>query len=76
VARIAANLQTGVARLGCCITAYGPSMARLLNAARAIFDPPGIFKWEGLVWALDDAPSLAVPVSSLEEGDDNHLCYA
>ena len=24
------------------------AMARLLNAARAIFDPPGILKWEGL----------------------------
>jgi len=23
-------------------------MARLLNAARAILGPPGIFKWEGL----------------------------
>jgi len=25
-----------------------PPMARLLNTARAIFGPPGIFKWEGL----------------------------
>jgi len=23
-------------------------MARLFNAARAMFGPPGIFKWEGL----------------------------
>jgi len=44
VARLAAKQQTGVASLGCYITAHGPSMTRLLNAARAIFGPPGIFK--------------------------------
>jgi len=26
-----------------------PLVAHLLNAARAIFGPPGFFKWEGLV---------------------------
>jgi len=36
VARLAAKKQTGVVPLGRYITAHGPSMARLLNAARAI----------------------------------------
>jgi len=40
--------QTGVALLGRYIPAHGPSMARLLNVARAIFGPRGIFKREGL----------------------------
>jgi len=44
VARLAAKKQTGVVPLGRYITAHGPSMARLLNAARAIFGLPGIFK--------------------------------
>ena len=29
-----------------------PHMACLLNAVRAIFGPPGIFKWEGLLQQL------------------------
>jgi len=44
VARLAAKQQIGVAPFCRYITAHGPSMARLLNAARAIFGPPGIFK--------------------------------
>jgi len=44
VARLAAKQQTGVASLGRYITAHGPSIARLLNAARANFGPPDIFK--------------------------------
>jgi len=44
VARLTAKEQTGIATLGRYITAHGPSMARLLNAARANFGPPGIFK--------------------------------
>jgi len=48
VARLAAKQQTGVAPLCRYITAHGPSTDRLLNAARAIFVLPGIFKWEGL----------------------------
>jgi len=48
MARLSAKQQTGVVPLGRYITAHGPSMARLLKAARAIFGPPGIFKWEGL----------------------------
>ena len=35
--RLAARQQTGVALLGRYIAAHGPSMARLLNTARAIF---------------------------------------
>jgi len=43
------NRQTAeIASLGRYITAHGPSMVRLLNAARANFGPPGIFKSEGL----------------------------
>ena len=42
VARLAAKQQTGVSLLGRYITAHDPSMARLLNAARAIFGPAGI----------------------------------
>jgi len=30
-------------------TTHGLSKVRLRNAARAIFGPPGICKWEGLV---------------------------
>jgi len=48
MARLAAKQQTGVALPGCYITAHGLSMAHLLNAAQAIFGPPGIFKWENL----------------------------
>jgi len=44
VARLAAKQQTGFAPLGCYITAHGPSMARLLIAAQAIFGSPCIFK--------------------------------
>jgi len=44
VARLAAKQQTGVAPLGLYITAHGPSIARLLNAARVVFGPPAIFK--------------------------------
>jgi len=44
VARLAAKQQTGVAPLGLYITAHGPPIACLLNAARAIFGPPDIFK--------------------------------
>jgi len=34
-------------------TSWGrPHMARLRSAARAIFGPPGIFKWEGLAVTL------------------------
>ena len=40
--------QTGEAPVGYHITPHGPSMVRLLNAARAIFGPSGIFKREGL----------------------------
>jgi len=29
-----------------------PSMARLRIAVRAIFGPPSIFKWEGLIIAI------------------------
>jgi len=47
-ASIVVKQQTGVAPLYLYITAHGPSMTRLLNAALAIFVPPGIFKWEGL----------------------------
>jgi len=36
VARLAAKKQTGAAPLACYITAHGPLMDRLLNAARAI----------------------------------------
>jgi len=36
LARLAAKQQTGIAPLGSYITAPGPSMARLINAARAI----------------------------------------
>jgi len=42
--RLAAKQQTGFTPLGCYVTAHGPSMAHLLNAAQAIFGPPGIFK--------------------------------
>jgi len=35
VARLAAKQQIGVDLLGCYIIAHGPSMARLLDAARA-----------------------------------------
>jgi len=41
---IAAKQQTFIALLFSYITANGPSMARLRNAARAISDPPGICK--------------------------------
>jgi len=44
VACLASKQQTGIALLGRYLNANGPSMARLLNAARAIFGPPGIFK--------------------------------
>ena len=44
MARLAAKQQTSVVPLSRCITAHGHSMARLLNAARAIFGLPGIFK--------------------------------
>jgi len=47
-APIAAKQQTDVAPLCHYITSQGPPMTRLLNVARAIFDPPGSFKWEGL----------------------------
>ena len=39
---------------------YLPSMARLPNAARVIFGPPRVFKWEGLCLMLeasDDGPT-------------------
>jgi len=42
VAHLAAKQETDVAQLGCYITAHGPSMARLLNVARANFCPSGI----------------------------------
>jgi len=48
VARLVAKEQTGIVPIGHYITAHGPSMARLSDAARAIFGPPGIFKREGL----------------------------
>jgi len=48
VARLAAKQQTGVTLLFCYITANGPSVARLRNAARAIAGPPSICKLEGL----------------------------
>ena len=48
MARLAAKQQTGGAPFGRYITAHDPSMARLHIPARAIFGPPGIFKWEGL----------------------------
>ena len=48
VACLAAKQQTGVVLLFHYITANFSSMARLCNAARAIFGPPGICKWEGL----------------------------
>jgi len=48
VARLAAKQQTDVAPLGRYITAHGPSVARLLNAARVIFGQPGILKRKGL----------------------------
>jgi len=38
LARLADKQQTGVSPLGRYITAHGPPMARLLNAARAILD--------------------------------------
>jgi len=44
VTNLAAKWQTGVAPLGRYITALGPFMAFLLNAARAIFDQSGISK--------------------------------
>jgi len=44
VARLATKEQTGVAPLGCYITAHGPSMAHLLNVAWLIFGLPGVFK--------------------------------
>jgi len=44
VTHLATTQQTGIALLGIYITAHGPSMACLLNAAWAIFDPSGIFK--------------------------------
>jgi len=44
LARLAAKQQKGGAPFGRYITSHGPSMARLLNAARAIFGPPGILK--------------------------------
>jgi len=44
VARLAAKQKIAIAPLGRYITANGPSMARLLNAARSIFGLPGIFK--------------------------------
>jgi len=48
VARLADKQQAGVAPLGRYITAHGPSMSRLLNAAQIIFGLPDIFKREGL----------------------------
>ena len=48
MARLTAKQHTGVAALDLYITTYGPTAARLLNAERATFGPPGIFKWEGL----------------------------
>jgi len=44
VARLVAKQQTGVALLFLYITENGPYMARLHNAAQAIFGPPGICK--------------------------------
>jgi len=41
---LAAHQQMGGAPIGCYITAYGLSMASLLNAAQAILHLPGIFK--------------------------------
>jgi len=43
VTRLAAKQQTSVVPLGRYITTHGPSIACLLNAARAIYGPPGIF---------------------------------
>jgi len=40
----------------------GPSMSRLLNAARTTFGPPGICKWEGLcvyVPSMETKPQMA-----------------
>jgi len=48
VTRLAAKQQTGVEPLDRCIAVHDQSMTRLLNSARAIFIPPGIFKREGL----------------------------
>jgi len=48
VTRLVATQQTDIALLFSYITANGTSMAHLRNAARAIFGPPGICKWEGL----------------------------
>jgi len=43
VAHLGAKQQTGIIPLGLYITAQEPSMAHLLDVARAIFGPPGIF---------------------------------
>jgi len=55
VARLAAKQQTGIALLFHYIIANNPSMARLRNAARAIFDPLAICKREGLARYHEDA---------------------
>jgi len=47
-AHLAAKQQTDVVLLFHYITANCPSVARLRNAARATFGPPGFCKWEGL----------------------------
>jgi len=41
---------------------FGLSMARLLNAARAILSPPGIFKWEGLLslWPINQSINQSI----------------
>lgn len=60
---IGAKQQAGVAPLGLYINllARDPSMARLLNEARAIFGPSGICKWEGLLCpCLSLTPILSV----------------
>jgi len=49
VARLTAKQQTAVAPLFRYITTNCPSMARLRNPAWAIFGPPDMCKWEGLV---------------------------
>jgi len=51
MARPATKQKPGIAPLDRYITAHDLSMTRLLNAARAIVGPSGIFKWEGLAMA-------------------------
>src|SRR6218665_2563039 len=69
MARLSAKQQTGVVPptwpLYIYITAHGPSMARLLKAARAIFGPPGIFKFSSSTSyshsPLSSLPPLTLP---------------